>query len=122
MFFFVQDPPEDTWNCNNISVYYIHLYSKTLDYGQRNTIRVAGDTPGNLKNVKSAVIPDLIPATEYCVTMSFTNGQEMSSPKSEEKCIVTLQTSTIRNKKRPNDCNFFHKDILPPTPTPTPKK
>lgn len=97
MFFFVQDPPEDTWNCNNISLYYIDLHSKTLDYGQRNTIRVAGDTPGNLKNVKSAVIPDLIPATEYCVTMSFTNGQEMFSPKSEEKCIVTLQTSTTRN-------------------------
>nr|XP_011451000.2 receptor-type tyrosine-protein phosphatase kappa isoform X5 [Crassostrea gigas] len=88
-----RDPPEDSWNCNNISLYYIDLHSKTLDYGQRNTIRVAGDTPGNLKNVKSAVIPDLIPATEYCVTMSFTNGQEMFSPKSEEKCIVTLQTT-----------------------------
>lgn len=92
-FFYIQDPPLETWNCNNISVYLIHLNSKSADYGQKNAIFVSGDTPGNFKNVKSAVIPDLIPATEYCVTMSFTNGQEMHSPKSEEKCLVTVQTS-----------------------------
>ncbi|XP_056018914.1 receptor-type tyrosine-protein phosphatase kappa-like isoform X9 [Ostrea edulis] len=89
----ISDPPLETWNCNNISVYLIHLNSKSADYGQKNAIFVSGDTPGNFKNVKSAVIPDLIPATEYCVTMSFTNGQEMHSPKSEEKCLVTVQTT-----------------------------
>ncbi|XP_062618537.1 receptor-type tyrosine-protein phosphatase kappa-like isoform X1 [Saccostrea cucullata] len=88
-----RDPPMQTWNCNNISTYLIHLNSKSTDYGQRNAILVSGDTPGNFKNIKSAVIPDLIPATTYCVTMSFANGQEMHSPKSEEKCLVTLQTT-----------------------------
>ncbi|XP_061175017.1 receptor-type tyrosine-protein phosphatase kappa-like isoform X4 [Saccostrea echinata] len=88
-----RDPPKQTWNCNNISTYLIHLNSKSTDYGQRNAILVSGDTPGDFKNIKSAVIPDLIPATTYCVTMSFANGQEMYSPKSEEKCLVTLQTT-----------------------------
>nr|XP_022315948.1 receptor-type tyrosine-protein phosphatase kappa-like isoform X2 [Crassostrea virginica] len=84
-----RDPPEETWHCTSISEYRIHLFNKS----QRDTIKVEGDIPGNLKNVKSVVIPSLVPATEYCVTMSFSNGQEMSSPKSEEKCIVTLQTT-----------------------------
>ncbi|KAK3091539.1 hypothetical protein FSP39_020606 [Pinctada imbricata] len=95
-----KDPPKHSWNCDNISAYQIHLSSTSATL-QLQSVHVSGDTTGDSKNIKSALIPDLNPGTEYCVRMSFTNEKRFYSPHSDKMCTVTPSTtpSAPRNLK-----------------------
>lgn len=92
-----KDAPKSTWNCDNIAKYQVFITSSWTGF-QPQAVHVSGDTPADSNNRKSVLVSDLNPGTEYCIKMSFTNDRSFVSPKSEQKCTTTPNTTPLAPK------------------------
>ncbi|KAJ8306526.1 LOW QUALITY PROTEIN: hypothetical protein KUTeg_017071 [Tegillarca granosa] len=93
------DPPNITWNCNNISAYHIYLKNTKFPSAAK-AIHLPGDTPGDGSGMKSVSISDLKPSTRYCIQINFQNDILLYSPNSISKCTETPDTTDLKNKSK----------------------
>lgn len=86
---FLKDPPRDSISCNRIAKYVVEMAPPP---GQGETR--SWELPGGTNRMLS--VPGLQPFTEYCVSLYLQTDAGYSSPRSDQACIVTPQTSRSR--------------------------
>ncbi|PVD22956.1 hypothetical protein C0Q70_16216 [Pomacea canaliculata] len=80
------DPPRDSISCNRIAKYVVEMAPPP---GQGETR--SWELPGGTNRMLS--VPGLQPFTEYCVSLYLQTDAGYSSPRSDQACIVTPQTT-----------------------------